>query len=88
MKHSIELDLTYEETIQELYDAFEKTNIEFIVLEENGPCGGWPVCQLTADEEVLEKWLLENYCDQDDLDYFMGRENYCDQDDLDYFMCR
>ena len=68
--------MTYENDIQELYDTFEKTSIEFIVLEENGPGGGWPVCQLTADEEVLEKWLLEsNYCDQDDLDYHMGRED-------------
>ena len=75
MKNSIQLDLTYEETIQELFVIFDKTDIEFEVLEENGPGGGWPVCQLTADEEVLEKWLLENYCDQDDLDYHMGRED-------------
>jgi hypothetical protein len=74
MIETIQLDLAFENDIQELYDMFENTPIEFEVLIEEGPGGGWPVCQLTSKVEVLEKWLLENYCDEDDLNYYMGRE--------------
>ena len=74
MTHTIQLDLAFKNDIQELYDDFAKTEIGFKVLIEEGPGGGWPVCQLTAGENILEQWLLENYCVEDDLDFYMGRE--------------
>jgi hypothetical protein len=77
MTHTIQLDIVFEESINELYQHFAQTHIKFEVIQEEGPGGGWPhakLCQLTADESVLETWLLENYCDSDQIDFFMGRE--------------
>lgn len=75
MTHSIQLDLVYENDINELYELFADTDIEFKILVEVGPGGGWPICELTSDEDTLRKWLLENYCDLEDLDFYMGYEN-------------
>lgn len=72
---SIQLDLAFENDIKELYDAFTNTDIEFKVLIEEGPGGGWPVCELTSDESTLRNWLLENYCDSENVDFFMGLKN-------------
>lgn len=75
MIQTIQLDLVFEANIQELYGLFENTPIEFEVLIQEGPGGGWPVCALTAEENILEEWLLQNYCDQEDLNFYMGRED-------------
>jgi len=75
MTHTIELDLAFENDINELYELFADTNIEFKILVEEGPGGGWPVCELTSDEATLRTWLLENYCDEDEIDYYMGLED-------------
>ncbi len=74
MTHTIELDLVFENNINELYELFADTNIEFKILVEDGPGGGWPVCELTSDETTLREWLLENYCDEDDINFCMGLE--------------
>lgn len=75
MTMSIQLDLAFETNINELYDLFANTDIEFKVLIEEGPGGGWPVCELTSDESTLRNWLLENYCDPEDVNFYMGLEN-------------
>lgn len=75
MTMSIQLDLAFENDINELYDLFTDTDIEFKILIEEGPGGGWPVCELTSDETTLRNWLLENYCDLEELDYYMGLED-------------
>lgn len=72
MTMSIQLDLAFENDINELYDLFANTNIGFKVLIEEGPGGGWPVCELTSDGATLRKWLLENYCDESNVDFYMG----------------
>jgi hypothetical protein len=55
---------------------FKDTEIEIQMLEENGPAGGWPVFELTGEEEIIRKWLIENYCgdDETELNYLMGLE--------------
>lgn len=75
MTMSIQLDLAFENDINELYDLFANTDIEFKVLIEEGPGGGWPVCELTSDESTLRNWLLENYCDAGDVEFYMGLED-------------
>ena len=75
MTMSIQLDLAFENDINELYDLFTDTDIEFKILIEEGPGGGWPVCELTSDENTLRNWLLENYCDPEELDFYMGLED-------------
>ena len=73
--HTVILDLTYENPIDELYQQFAETDISFSVLDSCGPGGGWPECQLKADVETLREWLLENYCDEDDIEYHLFGEN-------------
>jgi hypothetical protein len=75
MTMSIQLDLAFENDINELYDLFANTDIEFKVLIEEGPGGGWPVCELTSDESTLRNWLLENYCDPEEVNFYMGLED-------------
>lgn len=75
MTMSIQLDLAFENNIDELYDLFANTDIEFKVLIEEGPGGGWPVCELTSDESTLRKWLLTNYCVPEEVNFFMGLED-------------
>ena len=75
MTMSIQLDLAFENNINELYDLFANTDIEFKVLIEEGPGGGWPVCELTSDESTLRNWLLENYCDPEEVNFYMGLED-------------
>lgn len=75
MTMSIQLDLAFENNINELYDLFANTDIEFKVLIEEGPGGGWPVCELTSDESTLRNWLLENYCDPEEVNFYMGFED-------------
>ena len=75
MTHTIEVDLAFENNISELYELFADTNIEFKILVEDGPGGGWPVCELTSDETTLREWLLENYCGEDDINFYMGLED-------------
>ena len=75
MTHTIELDLVFENDIDELYELFANTNIEFKILVEDGPGGGWPICELTSDETTLREWLLENYCGEDDINFYMGLED-------------
>ena len=74
MTMSIQLDLAFENNINELYDIFANTDIEFKVLIEEGPGGGWPVCELTSDESTLRNWLLENYCGPEEVEFYMGLE--------------
>lgn len=75
MIETIQLDLAFENDINELYDLFSNTPIEFEVLIEEGPGGGWPVCALTAEENILRKWLIDNYCNPEEVDFYMGRED-------------
>ena len=75
MTMSIQLDLAFENDINELYDLFTDTDIEFKILIEEGPGGGWPVCELTSDESTLRNWLLENYCDPEEVNFYMGLED-------------
>ncbi len=63
-KTSIVIDLAYENGISELYDMFKDTEIEFEVLNEDGPGGGWPECQLTGEKSDIRQWLIEKYCDE------------------------
>lgn len=74
MTHTIQLDLVFATDINELYDLFANTEIDFKIIEEIGPGGGWPLCELTSDETTLRDWLLENYCDESEIDFFMGLE--------------
>ena len=74
MTHTIELDVVVFKDINELYKLFVDTNIEFKILVEDGPGGGWPSLRLTSDETTLREWLLENYCDEDHIDFYMGLE--------------
>jgi hypothetical protein len=71
---TIVLDLAYENSIDDIYQSFENTNISMIVLNEEGPAGGWPECELTGTEENLREWLLANYCDKEDIDYILNGE--------------
>ena len=73
--HTVILDLTYENSIDELYQQFAKTDISFSVLDFCGLGGGWPECQLEADVETLREWLLENYCDEGDIQYHLFGES-------------
>ncbi len=75
MTHTIQLDLVYENDINELYELFADTDIEFKILVEVGPGGGWPICELTSDESTLRNWLLENYCDPEEVNFYMGLED-------------
>lgn len=75
MTHTIQLDLVFENDISELYDHFANTQIDFKIIEEIGPGGGWPVCELTSDETTLRDWLINNYCDETEIDFYMGLEN-------------
>jgi len=75
MTHAIQLDLVFENDISELYEIFANTKIDFKILIEEGPGGGWPVCELTSDETTLRAWLLENYCDESEIDFWMGLED-------------
>ena len=72
--HTIQLDLVFQNDISELYDHFANTQIDFKIIEEIGPGGGWPLCELTSDETTLRAWLLENYCDETEIDFYMGLE--------------
>ena len=74
MTHTIQLDLVFENDISELYDHFANTQIDFKIIEEIGPGGGWPVCELTSDETTLRDWLLNNYCDETQINFYMGFE--------------
>ena len=71
-KVSIIVDLAFEDDISELHDEFAQTEIELKIVTEVGPGGGWPECELTGEESVIRKWLLENYCDEDTADFYMG----------------
>lgn len=71
---TIVLDLAFENSFNEIFQSFENTKINMIVLNEEGPAGGWPECELTGSEEDLRVWLLENYCDENDVDYFLNGE--------------
>jgi hypothetical protein len=73
MTHTIQLDLAFENDISELYDHFANTQIDFKIIEETGP-SGWPICELTSDETTLRDWLLNNYCDETEIDFYMGLE--------------
>ena len=75
MTHTIQLDLVFENDISELYNLFSNTNIDFKIIKEIGPAGGWPICELTSDKTTLRNWLLENYCDKSEIDFYMGLEN-------------
>lgn len=73
---TITLDLVFENDITELNKVFEGTNITMSIIQENGPGGGWPVCELTGEEEDLRQWLADNYaCDDSDVEFFMGNED-------------
>ena len=74
MTHTIQLDLAFENDISELLEHFANTEIDFKIIEEIGPGGGWPICELTSDETTLRDWLLNNYCDETEIDFYMGLE--------------
>lgn len=71
---SIVLDINYEDSIQEIHEQFEGTSITVEILQAVGPAGGLPECLLEGPAEDIREWLLENYCDADDVDYYMYGE--------------
>lgn len=64
-KAVIEVDFAWdqdEESLENaLKDSFDGYDLEYKVITENGPAGGWPVIKAEGDRRTLEKWLNEQY---------------------------
>ena len=82
-----EIDFAYDENNESLQEAlknsFDGYNVQYEVIQEHGPAGGWPVVKITGDRPMLEKWLRENYePDGEDLDLYFRHPEEEEEDDL------
>lgn len=81
----VEIDFAYDEnreSLQEaLKNAFDGYKVQYEVIREHGPAGGWPVVKVTGDRPILEKWLIENYDpDGEDLELYFRHPKEEDDD--------
>lgn len=62
---AIEVDYAWnqeEESLEEaLKDSFDGYDVDYKVIMENGPAGGWPVIRVEGDRGVLTDWINERY---------------------------
>lgn len=61
---TIELDVAYDKDISEVGEFAQEHGVEYKIIEEHGPGGGWPVVQFTGNKENMKNLVLA-YADGD-----------------------
>jgi len=70
---TFEMDLAYENNISEIHTYFPKS-VTVKVLIENGPGGGWPVCEISGDKNVINKALSDIGFGDNEIQFMMYGE--------------
>ena len=63
---TFEMDLAYENNISEIHTYFPES-VTVKVLIENGPGGGWPVCEISGPRNDINQTLSDIGFDNDDI---------------------
>ena len=71
---SVELDICdwNDSGYEDFISSVEDYGLDWNMIEEHGPGGGNPVFELTGSKRSIRAWLLDNYCNEDELDYYMS----------------
>lgn len=63
---TIEIDIDHN-SLSDLPKIAHKYNLDYKIIQENGPAGGNPFISLTGQKSNLSLFLVNEYCDPEDI---------------------
>jgi len=68
---TIEIDIDHN-SLSDLPKIAHKYNLDYKIIQENGPAGGNPFISLTGQKSYLSSFLVNEYCDVNDLTLYLS----------------